>query len=86
MIYVDELRDYPNGQWCHMWSDVGTQELISFAQKIGLNKNWIQHSTGIHGVFIHFDLRPPKRQIALENGAKFLSLKDYIRGIVKEVE
>lgn len=79
MIYVDETRDYgPAAQFCHMWADT-EDELHSFAAVLGLKRSWMHHSKGVSGDFKHYDLRPSKRKLALEMGAEFKPLKDYIR-------
>ena len=51
---------------CHMWSDESAEELLEFAEKIGLKKNWIQKSR--RGL-IHFDLVEKLREKAVQNGA-----------------
>jgi hypothetical protein len=77
-IFVDELRDYaPDGEWCHMWADTET-ELHEFAKQLGLRREWTQHSSGLSGEFIHYDLRPRKREMALKRGAIYKPLKEYI--------
>lgn len=80
MIYVDETRDYgPAAQFCHMWSADGDEnELHSFAAILGLKRNWVHHSSGLSGEFIHYDLRPSKRKQALKQGAHFKPLEEWI--------
>lgn len=78
MIYVDEVRDYgPKGKWSHMWADTN-KELYQFATALGLKHSWVHHSRGLSGEFTHFDLRPSKRELALEMGAQFKPLKQFI--------
>jgi hypothetical protein len=80
LIYVDELRDYPNGQWAHMWhSENDTEALHKFAARLGLKREWLHLSRGISGDFPHYDLRPSKRTRALERGAEYMPLKDWIQ-------
>ena len=71
-VYVDQMI---NNLWklrgkyvknCHMFSDTSTEELIDFAVKIGLKKQWIQKS---RIGWIHFDLVENRRKRAIENGA-----------------
>jgi len=71
-IYVDEMV---NNLWkirgrivknCHMWSDKSSEELLDFAEKIGLKKKWIQ--TSRRGI-VHFDLIERFREKAIQNGA-----------------
>jgi hypothetical protein len=74
MVYVDELRSYPNGQWCHMWAE-SLEELHSMADRIGLQRSWFQNRER----FPHYDLRPNVREAALRHGAVFKSLKTWLR-------
>lgn len=78
VIYVDELREYPNGKWCHMWTDGDVEALHTFAAKLGLKREWLHESRGISGEFRHYDLRPNLRTLALECGAKYKPLKQWI--------
>jgi hypothetical protein len=79
-VYVDVLKD--NG-WhlygksiknCHMWSE-NKDELLSFGAILGLRSQWLQNSRG----FIHFDLTPKKREMAVKNGAVECKLIPFIR-------
>lgn len=71
-IFVDEMV---NNLWkirgrivknCHMCSDKDTEELLEFAEKIGLKRKWLQTS---RSGLIHFDLVESKRKRAVELGA-----------------
>lgn len=64
-IYVDEINTYPSGQWCHMMSDSGVDELHTMAAKLGLRRAWFQNKPR----FPHYDLRPSKRLLAIKLGA-----------------
>lgn len=66
--YVDELRQYGNGKWCHLMSDTETiDELDEMALKIGLKLNWVQQAnTGR----THYDLRESQRTLAIKCGAR----------------
>ncbi len=89
MIYVDKI--YPRiprtGQarrygekWCHLWAD-SVDELLQFVKKINLNPAYIQKSK--RHDFIHFDLTPNKRKLAIRKGAteiNFLFFKYAKRG------
>jgi hypothetical protein len=71
VIYVDQLRHggapWSGGFSCHMVSDVGEDELLSFASLLGLPRAWFQ---GCPPASIpHFDLSPRLRTRALELGA-----------------
>lgn len=72
MVYVDTLRTYKSGKWCHMIAD-SDDELHAFANKIGLKREWWQPKNS------HYDLRPGVRDIAVKFGAKELSIKDLAR-------
>lgn len=72
-VYVDDAyiqASVPNGsrihtsRWCHMMAD-STEELVAFAQSIGLRKEWLQMKRS----GVHFDLTQPKRRLAVAKGA-----------------
>ena len=77
-IFVDEIREYPSGKWCHMWSDEDDAILDVFALRLGLKLSWSHTSWGITEPFYHYDLTPDKRVLALKYGAKYMPLKDWI--------
>ena len=64
-IYVDTIKRYDSGEWCHMAVDGTLDELHEFAQRIGLKREWFQD----HPVVKHYDLRASKRKLAIEHGA-----------------
>jgi len=78
-IIVDELRTYTgrgrlSGQWCHMLSDTGDMaELHAFAARLGLKREWLHDDT----LAPHYDLRPSKRALALELGAREVSWREF---------
>ena len=72
-VYVDDLRDWPNGKWCHMTAD-SVDELHAMADKIGLKRFWFQGRN-----IPHYDLRPSKRQAALLAGAVEVSSKEMVK-------
>jgi hypothetical protein len=85
MIFVDEIREYPSGQWCHMWSDASDYELDAFAvAALCLRTAWSHESYGASGRFYHYDLRPSKRKLALKRGAVFMPLTDWIKARLPE--
>lgn len=76
-IYVDALFDWgKQGKWCHMWTDGDPEELHAFASSIGLQPQWFQKA---NLSFLHYDLRPSKRELALKKGAEFMPLRDWIK-------
>ena len=76
MIVVDPLRQWDHGLGprmgpsCHMCStlhgEVGTEELVAFAMKIGMRRSWLQHPGTEHE---HFDLFGARRARAVSAGA-----------------
>jgi hypothetical protein len=92
VILVDELSHYPETAarkglpsewWCHMMSDqpgaAGEQELIAFAALIGIQKRWLQ-KPGTE--WAHFDLMPHVRAIAVRAGAREVTSRELVAGIV----
>lgn len=84
-IYVDSLfdsqeTDWRRGEWCHMWCDGNEQELHALAQRIGLQRDWFQD---MNPRFHHYDLRPSKRKLALENGAFYKPLREWIKEMMQ---
>lgn len=84
MIYVDEIKTYPKGMFCHMWSTENDEDLHAFAKKIGMKRSWFHVSTGISGKFPHYDLNPMQRQTALDQGAEPMSLSTFLRPRILE--
>lgn len=86
-VYVDELRVYPNawgpfrGGSCHLTADT-IEELHSFAQSIGLRREWYQH----HRRLPHYDLTRSRRDLALARGAVFIPAREQIKRRRKERE
>jgi 2'-5' RNA ligase len=79
VVYVDKMFYWPKkGYWCHMWADT-EEELHNTAKRIGLRKHWFQKK----GIVPHYDLVESKRRLAIIDGAKELSLKDYVREAIK---
>jgi hypothetical protein len=73
MIYVDRIQRTKYNpktainfySFCHLTAD-NLDELIEFAEKIGLKREWLQESR--NGT-PHFDLTLNKRKLALKQGA-----------------
>ena len=87
MIYVDylfqqvarESQAFKVGKrnkhlWCHMWADT-VDELLKFAEDIGLKKQWLQNNSH----FPHFDLTPGRRKKAIAKGAVEVNIKTWLR-------
>jgi hypothetical protein len=64
MVYVDQaIWPWKGKKWCHLFSD-SVEELHSFAEKMGLQREWFQDKR-----VPHYDLTESKRAIALKHGA-----------------
>lgn len=91
-VYVDApIWPYRNMMMCHMIADT-TEELLQMADKIGVQRKWIQH-TGTHRE--HFDISKSKRVLAVKAGAKeidkyelvsILKSKKQASELLKELE
>lgn len=69
-VYVDDMHLTPMGQFgrmkmCHMIADT-TEELLAMADKIGVQRKWLQ-KPGTHHE--HFDIATGKRALAVAAGA-----------------
>lgn len=74
-VYVDNLRDYGwhRGPSCHLIAD-SVDELIEFAESIGLRREWFQPKSSPH-----FDLTAVGREIAVSNGAIELDQRQLVK-------
>lgn len=74
-VYVDNLRDHgwQHGPSCHLIAD-SVDELIGFAEQIGLRREWFQPKSSPH-----FDLNADARQSAVRNGAIELNQKELVK-------
>lgn len=74
-VYVDPAI-WPFGRMtmCHMWADT-TDELLSMALKIGVQRKWIQGHPTLslpryrNASWVHFDICSTKRKGAIHHGA-----------------
>ena len=79
---VDYGRDYNaltqrlGGEWSHMATDGDLNELLTFAVRIGLARNWLQ---GKPGDLWHFDLTPSKYRAAVRAGARDVDSLEFAR-------
>jgi hypothetical protein len=87
-VYVDQLFDARAYQykdrmaarvgarnrhlWCHMWADA-PEELHAMADRIGLKREWCQTPEK----FLHYDLTPARRAVAVRFGAIEMSLREF---------
>jgi hypothetical protein len=74
-IYVDDIQQYPSGQWCHMTTDGAIEELHAVAKRIGMKRTWFQD----HPRHPHYDLRTSKRLVVLRLGAVAVSSIELLR-------
>ena len=70
-VYVDDMYRYPMGQcgrmkMSHMLADKKS-ELLAMADRIGVDRRWIQHPT--EPKRCHFDVALSKRKLAVVAGA-----------------
>lgn len=64
-MYVDKPTTFWRGQqWAHLVADT-EEELHTFAQSIGLRRNWFQGASKIP----HYDVSTRLRELALKEGA-----------------
>jgi len=79
-VYVDEVRVYPTKIRCfkggsaHLTAD-SIDELHTFAQRIGLRREWFQD----HPLHPHYDLTPGRREAALRAGAAFVPAREQAK-------
>lgn len=65
-VYVDDMRaPYGRMLMCHMVAD-STAELIAMADRIGVQRRWLQHRGTPKE---HFDIALSKRALAVKAGA-----------------
>ena len=72
-VYVDDMRA-PFGRMimCHMIAD-SDEELHAMATRIGVSRRWWQSPERTSGS--HYDIALSKRALALENGARPITLR-----------
>lgn len=84
MIIVDQLRDWGwhHGPSSHLISTLpgkaGTEELITFAEALGIKRKWLQKS-GTHRE--HFDLNERAHLEAIHAGALQVDWRVLVRAI-----
>lgn len=73
MVYVDNMNAKYRGMvMCHMIAD-STEELLKMADKIGVNRKWIQDKGEYRE---HFDICLSKKQKAIAAGAKEITMRE----------
>ena len=72
-VYVDDMKaSYGRMKMCHMMADT-TEELLAMADKIGVQRRWIQHRGTVHE---HFDVCLSKRAAAVAAGAREITRRE----------
>jgi len=76
MVYVDDMRaPYRGMVMCHMSADTH-QELVEMADRIGVQRKWIQYP-GTHRE--HFDVCESKRALAVMYGAEEVTTRELVK-------
>ena len=74
-VYVDDMSaDYRGMKMCHMSAD-STEELLAMADRIGVQRRWIQ-SAGTWKE--HFDICLSKRAKAVKAGAVEVTMRQLV--------
>ena len=76
-VYVDDMYKFKMGEYkgmkmSHMIADT-KEELLEMADKIGVNRKWIQHEGEWHE---HFDVCLTKREKAVKLGAIEITMRE----------
>lgn len=72
-VYVDDMyAKFGRMKMCHMIADT-SEELFAMADKIGLNRKWLQHPGGPDE---HFDVSMLLRERAVVNGAQEITWRE----------
>jgi hypothetical protein len=78
MVYVDDYNTpYGRMVMCHMMADT-TEELLAMADKIGVQRKWIQYPGTSKE---HFDICISKKKKAIAFGAKEVNARDLVRNM-----
>ena len=74
-VLVDDMKaPYGRMIMCHMVADT-TEELLEMADRIGVARKWIQDAGEEHE---HFDISMSKRALAVQYGAREVTMFDVI--------
>ncbi|WP_218919450.1 DUF4031 domain-containing protein [Spirosoma aerolatum] len=80
MVYIDNMyAPYRGMKMCHMIADT-SEELLSMADQIGVNRKWIQDK-GTYNE--HFDICSSKKAKAILLGAQAVTMMELGRILVK---
>ncbi|WP_236202206.1 DUF4031 domain-containing protein [Pseudomonas pseudonitroreducens] len=80
-VYVDDMRA-PFGRliMCHMFADTD-DELLSMADKIGVQRKWHQHPGTIKS---HFDICLSKKALAIQHGAAEIDYPNDVSELMRK--
>ena len=79
-VYVDDMRaPYGRMLMCHMGADT-TEELLAMADKIGVARKWLQCPGTVRE---HFDIALSKRLLAVINGAREVTQREFVMRYMK---
>lgn len=79
-VYVDDMNaKYGRMTMCHMFADT-TAELLEMADKIGVQRKWLQHPGTIRE---HFDICLSKKAKAIALGAKEIDYPADVSELMK---
>lgn len=82
-VFVDKpIHPFGRMKMCHMLADTH-DELLAMADKIGVNRKWIQHEGTPRE---HFDVCKSKRDLAIKHGAIEVTMRDIAMKIRSKVE
>ncbi len=80
-VYVDDMNaTFGRMKMCHMFADT-TEELLAMADKIGVQRKWLQHAGTIKE---HFDICLSKKSAALAAGAVAITYPDGVAEIMRQ--
>lgn len=83
MVYIDDMEaPYGRMLMCHMIAD-STEELLQMADRIGVQRKWIQEAGTWQE---HFDICLSMKVKALKLGAKAISMRELVTITVKRKE
>lgn len=82
-VYVDDMYCTPMGKYgrmkmCHMVAD-SVEELHAMADRIGVARRWYQGPPAT--VNPHYDICMSKRALAIQNGAKEVTMREAVKVI-----
>jgi len=79
-VYVDDMNaGFGRMKMCHLFAD-STEELLSMADKIGVQRKWIQHAGTIKE---HFDICLSKRAKAVGMGAVEITYPEGVQSLMR---